>query len=77
MMSSTVKCPHCQQWNESQSNDQQRCSRCNGLLQAGKRSWTRSSTDDNNFMDSLPPYAKYIFMGIVAVIGGIVVLALA
>jgi phage FluMu protein Com len=77
MMSSTIKCPHCQQWNDSQSTDQQRCTQCNGLLRAGERSETRSSTEDDNFMDSLPPYAKYIFIGIIAVIGGIVVLALA
>ena len=77
MSKNSIKCLNCDEWNDtSKTGTDQRCKMCgcpldlSGDINAG-------DNDQEHFMDGLPPYAKYVFIGLVSIIGGIVVFVLA
>jgi hypothetical protein len=78
MSPSKIKCPDCKQWNTASGETDQVCTYCEARLHNRQTNGTHKGTNDGfSFISSLPPYAQYIFLGIVAIIGGIVVIALA
>jgi PHP family Zn ribbon phosphoesterase len=77
MKESSIKCSKCEKWNKSnQDNINQHCKHCGSELNPSHKKVVYDGNNDS-FLNSLPPYAKYIFLTIVSIIGGIIVFALA
>ncbi|WP_342645374.1 hypothetical protein [Mucilaginibacter sp. CSA2-8R] len=78
MSLNNIKCPNCQHWNSADSKADQRCSLCDALLDSRQVNRESKSTDHGfSFTDSLPPYARYVFLAIVAAISLVIVIAFA
>ncbi|MVN90599.1 hypothetical protein GO816_05620 [Mucilaginibacter sp. HME9299] len=73
-----IKCPNCQHWNISNGEHDQQCSNCDAILDSRYATRIKNSVNEGySFIDSLPPYARYIFLAIVSLVGLIVVIAFA
>ncbi|WP_295772263.1 hypothetical protein [uncultured Mucilaginibacter sp.] len=73
-----IKCPGCGQWSISDGKHDQRCSNCDAILDSRYATRIKKSVNEGySFIDSLPAYARYIFLAIVSIVGLIVVIAFA
>ncbi|WP_143009073.1 hypothetical protein [Pedobacter terrae] len=74
---SSIKCDKCDTWNSTKKNSKaQRCKKCGNLLDPSRDIFSNNN-DQDNFLDRMPPYAKYVFIALVSIIGGVIVFALA
>ena len=77
MNKGSIKCSRCNKWNNTEKhNPNQKCSKCGNELDHSSEIDPKLESE-KGFLDNLPPYAKFIFLALVAIIGGIIVFALA
>lgn len=78
MSKTSIKCEQCDHWNFIGNKDKLNCENCGHKLHNHQhKSWVNSESNQLSFIESLPPYAKYIFIGLISIIAGLIVVAVA